>query len=64
MLPGGAAAHRYYELCVLSEPCDRLRTGDVWVAAADNKADFESSMAGRRTLLDERLPVVDQSDSV
>jgi hypothetical protein len=32
--PGGALDRRYYELCVLSELCGRLRAGDVWVVGS------------------------------
>src|SRR5260370_29560938 len=77
---------RYYELCVLSELRDRLRAGDVWVAASRQyrsfeerlisaetlqelrqtdtlpiaiDPDFDRFIAGRETLLNERLNTVD-----
>ena len=38
---------RYYEFCVLSELCGRLRAGDVWVAGSRRYRSFEEHLISR-----------------
>src|SRR5271169_1024026 len=54
VMPGGALDRRYYELCVLSELCGRLRAGDVWVVGSRRYRSFEERLISR-DLLEELL---------
>ena len=47
VLPGGEIDRRYYEFCVLSELCGRLRAGDVWVAGSRRYRSFEEHLISR-----------------
>src|SRR5277367_799697 len=50
VMPGGALDRRYYELCVLSELCGRLRAGDVWVVGSRRYRSFEERLISREVL--------------
>jgi len=50
VMPGGALDRRYYELCVLSELCSRLRAGDVWVVGSRRYRSFEERLISREVL--------------
>ncbi len=50
VLPGGTIDRRHYELCVLSEPRDRLRAGDVWVSGSRQYRSFEERLISAETL--------------
>ena len=50
VMPGGALDRRYYELCVLSELCGRLRAGDVWVVGSRRYRSFEERLISRKVL--------------
>jgi TnpA family transposase len=50
VMPGGALDRRYYELCVLSELCGRLRAGDVWVVGSCRYRSFEERLISREVL--------------
>src|SRR5215472_14890713 len=47
VMPGGEIDRRYYEFCVLSELCGRLRAGDVWVAGSRRYRSFEEHLISR-----------------
>src|SRR6516164_1275005 len=47
VMPSGALDRRYYELCVLSELCGRLRAGDVWVVGSRRYRSFEEHLISR-----------------
>jgi hypothetical protein len=50
VMPGGMLDGRYYELCVLSELCGRLRAGDVWVVGSRRYRSFEERLISREIL--------------
>ena len=50
VMPGGALDRRYYEVCVLSELCGRLRAGDVWVVGSRRYRSFEERLISREVL--------------
>jgi TnpA family transposase len=50
VMPDGALNRRYYELCVLSELCGRLRAGDVWVVGSRRYRSFEEHLISRDVL--------------
>ena len=50
VMPGGEIDRRYYEFCVLSELCGRLRAGDVWVAGSRRYRSFEEHLISREVL--------------
>src|SRR5215813_14108723 len=50
VMPGGALDRRYYELCVLSELCGRLRAGDVWVVGSRRYRSFEERLISSELL--------------
>jgi hypothetical protein len=50
VLPDGGINRRYYELCVLSELRDRLRSGDVWVAGSRRYRSFEERLISHESL--------------
>ena len=66
MLRGGGIDRRYYELCVLSELCNRLRAGDVWVVGSRRYRAFEERLISRETLKelerDGTLPIAVDAD--
>jgi TnpA family transposase len=47
VMPGGEIDRRYYEFCVLSELCGRLRAGDVWVVGSRRYRSFEEHLISR-----------------
>src|SRR6516165_3104551 len=47
VMPGGEIDRRYYEFCVLSELCGRLRAGDVWVVGSRRYRSFEQHLISR-----------------
>jgi TnpA family transposase len=49
-MPGGEIDRRYYEFCVLSELCGRLRAGDVWVVGSRRYRSFEEHLISREVL--------------
>lgn len=49
-MPGGEIDRRYYEFCVLSELCDRLRAGDVWVVGSRRYRSFEEHLISHEVL--------------
>ena len=49
-MPGGEIDRRYYEFCVLSELCGRLRAGDVWVVGSRRYRSFEEHLISREAL--------------
>ena len=50
VLPGGVIDRRHYELCVLSELRDRLRSGEIWVAGSRQYRSFEERLISKETL--------------
>jgi len=50
VMPGDVLDRRYYELCVLSELCARLRAGDVWVVGSRRYRSFEERLISREVL--------------
>ena len=50
VMPGGEIDRRYYEFCVLSELCGRLRAGDVWVTGSRRYRSFEEHLISREAL--------------
>ena len=66
VLPGGEIDRRYYEFCVLSELCGRLRAGDVWVAGSRRYRSFEEHLISREALQEmlqaDNLPVAVDPD--
>ena len=44
VLPNGKISRRPYELCVLSELRDRLRTGDVWIEGSQHYQSFDAAL--------------------
>jgi TnpA family transposase len=50
VMPGGEIDRRYYEFCVLSELCGRLRAGDVWVVGSRRYRSFEERLISREVL--------------
>lgn len=57
---------RYYELCVLSELRNRLRSGDIWISGSKQYREFDSHLLGK-TAFDEmrtnsEVPVAVESD--
>ena len=48
VMPGGEIDRRYYEFCVLSELCGRLRAGDVWVVGSRRYRSFEEHLISRK----------------
>ena len=65
-VPGGEMDRRYYEFCVLSELCGRLRAGDVWVAGSRRYRSFEEHLISREALQEmlqaDNLPVAVDPD--
>src|SRR5215471_9129932 len=49
VMPGGEIDRRYYEFCVLSELCGRLRAGDVWVVGSRRYRSFEEHLIFSRS---------------
>jgi len=47
VMSGGEINRRYYEFCVLSELCSRLRAGDVWVVGSRRYRSFEEHLISR-----------------
>jgi len=47
VMPGGEIDRRYFEFCVLSELCGRLRAGDVWVVGSRRYRSFEEHLISR-----------------
>jgi TnpA family transposase len=47
VMHGGEIDRRYYEFCVLSELCGRLRAGDVWVVGSRRYRSFEEHLISR-----------------
>jgi TnpA family transposase len=47
VMPSGEIDRRYYEFCVLSELCGRLRAGDVWVVGSRRYRSFEEHLISR-----------------
>jgi hypothetical protein len=47
VMPGSEIDRRYYEFCVLSELCGRLRAGDVWVVGSRRYRSFEEHLISR-----------------
>jgi hypothetical protein len=47
VMPCGEIDRRYYEFCVLSELCGRLRAGDVWVVGSRRYRSFEEHLISR-----------------
>ena len=66
VMPGGEIDRRYYEFCVLSELCGRLRAGDVWVAGSRRYRSFEEHLISREALQEllqrDTLPVAVDPD--
>ena len=66
VMPGGEIDRRYYEFCVLSELCGRLRAGDVWVVGSRRYRSFEEHLISREVqeemLQTGILPVAVDSD--
>ncbi|MGD0107033.1 MAG: Tn3 family transposase [Rhodopila sp.] len=49
VMPGGVIDRRHYELCVLSELRDRLRSGDVWVTGSRQYRSVEERLISKQT---------------
>jgi hypothetical protein len=61
----GALNRHFYELCVLSELLDRLRSGDVWVRGSREYRDFETYLIPAETfekMLEAPLPLSGDTD--
>ena len=66
VMPGGVLDRRYYEFCMLSELCGRLRAGDVWVVGSRRYRSFEEHLISREAqqemLQNGTLPVAVDAD--